>query len=218
MEKIDEIEVKIRCGHCGNFAPMRGTLDRCGVVDQYNKDLKMIVEEGPVFELLHCPSCNGVVLREGYHADYYSEEDAAYRKVIYPPTDRTPSGLPRGVGNAYEAAVRVRTVDANAYAVLLGRVLDKVCEDRKADGQTLFNKLQNLAERGEIPGNLAEMAQSLRQLRNVGAHADLGELTAEEIPFLDDLCRAILEYVYSAPTLIAKAQATLEKLRSNGEQ
>jgi Domain of unknown function (DUF4145) len=63
----------------------------------------------------------------------------------------------------------------------------------------LNKKLNDLAEKGEIPTKLVEVAHSLRKLRNFGAHASLGELTRDEIPILDDLCRAILEYVYNAP-------------------
>jgi hypothetical protein len=48
-------------------------------------------------------------------------------------------------------------------------------------------------------------ARGLRQFRNVGAHAELGELTKEEAPILENLTRAILEYVSSAPLLIAQA-------------
>ena len=120
--------------------------------------------------------------------------------------------LPPKVMSSYQAAVKVRAIEPNAYGVLLGRVLEVLCEDRKANGDTLYKKLEDLGNRGEIPQPLVEMAQSLRQLRNVGAHASLGELTAKEIPFLDDLCRAILEYVYDAPDLILKAKQRLDEI------
>jgi hypothetical protein len=120
---------------------------------------------------------------------------------LYPQTEKRVEGLPPEVAQAYEAARRVKTVDYNAYAVLLGRVLEKVCEDRQAQGESLSARLQDLAARGEIPKHLADMAHQIRLLRNVGAHANLGELTDEDVPILDDLIRAVLEYVYSAPVL-----------------
>lgn len=55
------------------------------------------------------------------------------------------------------------------------------------------------------------MAHGLRILRNVGAHADLGDSPAE-IPVLDALCSAVLEYVYSAPLLIDSVEKRLVKL------
>ena len=44
-------------------------------------------------------------------------------------------------------------------------------------------------------------------------HAQLGELTEKEVPVLDALCRAILEYVYGAPDLVARVKARLDGLR-----
>jgi hypothetical protein len=52
----------------------------------------------------------------------------------------------------------------------------------------------------------------LRKFRNVGAHPNLGELTLDEVPILDDFCRAILEYVYTAPHLAQIAQDALTAL------
>lgn len=67
--------------------------------------------------------------------------------------------------------------------------------------------------KGEIPKKLIGVSKSLRILRNIGAHATLGELTTDEIPILDNLCRAILEYVYSAPFLVEEAEKRVLKLK-----
>ena len=115
------------------------------------------------------------------------------------------------MANDYEAAQRVKNISANAYGVLLGRVLELVCEDRQAKGDSLHKKLQDLSTRGEIPAKLVDVARSLKDLRNVGAHALLGNLTAGEVPMLEDLTRAILEYVYSAPAL---AEAAVERFNA----
>ena len=107
----------------------------------------------------------------------------------------------------------MRSIDPNAYAVLIGRVLELVCSDRKAKGNSLNNKLQDLADRQEIPEKLVGVADGLRNFRNVGAHPSLGELTESEIPILDDLSKAILEYVYTAPYLAAKAEQRFNELK-----
>jgi len=108
----------------------------------------------------------------------------------------------------------VKNIDSNAFGVLIGRLLELVCIDRSAQGGTLAHQLQDLASKGEIPGRLADMAQQLRQLRNVGAHATLGELTPAEVPLAQDLCTSILEYVYVAPQTIASVQARLDALKA----
>jgi hypothetical protein len=94
--------------------------------------------------------------------------------------------------------------------------LDLVCVDRKAEGNTLAKKLADLAHKGEIPTNLVGVSSGIRQFRNIGAHADLGSLTALESSLLDSLCRAILEYVYTAPYLAARAQIRFDKLTKPG--
>jgi hypothetical protein len=172
------------------------------------------IMEGDVFQLLVCPACEGVSLGNYFRADYLPEEenDNEVTTIVYPPSARLPTALPPKVRIGYQAAVKVRSIDPNAYGVLLGRVLELLCEDRSAKGDTLYTKLEDLGNRDEIPKPLVEMAHSLRQLRNLGAHASLGELTASEIPFLDELCRAILEYVYEAPDLIDRAKRRLDEI------
>jgi hypothetical protein len=134
--------------------------------------------------------------------------------ILYPKAEKGLRGLPANIDKGYRAAQKVRNIDANAYGVLLGRVLDFVCEDRQASGDTLDKKLNSLAKNGEIPSKLVDVAAGIRKLRNIGAHANLGELTEAELPVLDDLTRAILEYVYSAPHLATEAEARLASLKS----
>tara|TARA_R110002096_G_scaffold24760_33_gene78106 strand:- start:4031 stop:4486 length:456 start_codon:yes stop_codon:yes gene_type:complete len=139
-------------------------------------------------------------------------------KVIYPNEKKGVEGLPASVEKEFRAAEQVSTISANAYAVLLGRVLDAVCDDRNANGDILHKRLEDLATRNEIPKNLADMAHKLRQLRNVGAHADLGELTDDEVPVLAALCQAVLEYVYSAPMQVARVEQLLENIKAKSPE
>jgi hypothetical protein len=170
-------------------------------------------ECGTVYSLSICPACRRVNLRSHDWGPWDDPYSGPVWTSLFPAPSRTPAALPTQVAKAFEAANRVRNVDPNAFAVLLGRVLDHVCQDRGAAGQSLNDRLNDLAAKGEIPQKLADMAQRLRDLRNVGAHAELGELTQAEIPVLDDLCRAILEYVYSAPDLVDRVKRRLDELR-----
>lgn len=212
----------ITCHHCGNHAPMnivaeyyRSLTPSYDPSDYYYEPYEP--EEGYKYELLLCLACKEVTLWKYFEADYVDPESITI-EALYPSAQSKLSGLPYRIQNTYEISLKVRTIDANAYAVLLGRILEMICEDRKATGKTLYNQLQDLVVKGEIPVKLVEVAQNLRVLRNVGAHASLGELTKDEIPILDDLCRAILEYVYSAPYLAEKAQQTLNRLKEKREK
>jgi len=74
-----------------------------------------------------------------------------------------------------------------------------------------------LADKDEIPSKLVKVAAGIRKLRNIGAHADLGELTESDLPVLDELTRAILEYVYTAPLLATEAEERFAKLKASGK-
>jgi hypothetical protein len=181
-------------------------------VKEYSDDkYSLRWDAGAVFELLVCPACEGATLRRYYYHELRDPEEWIL-DVLYPQAEKIPSGLPVKIKSAYREAARVKN-SPNAYAVLIGRLLEAVCEDRKAVGNTLAKKLDDLAARGEIPGPLAEITHNLRSLRNIGAHAGPVELTAAEVPLLDDLCRAVLEYVYSAPQLVERVKTRLNEMK-----
>jgi len=78
--------------------------------------------------------------------------------IIYPSLRPQIQGLPANVAKEFDAAERVATISANAYAVLLGRVLDTVCDDRAAKGENLYVRLTDLAARNGLQKNLADIA------------------------------------------------------------
>ena len=98
--------------------------------------------------------------------------------------------------------------------MLLGRVLDLLCIDQSANGESLYEKLKDIADKNIIPDRLADMAHGIRQFRNIGAHANLGELTESELPILETLIRAVLEYVYAAPAMVTSVQSKIDELKS----
>jgi Domain of unknown function (DUF4145) len=200
----------IRCRKCKNIGPMKVLCDSgrplYGPVDRSSRR----------YGVLECYACQNVSLgtigpgimsidlREHYDILYPAETQS----VTYP-------HFPEAVSLAYEAAQRVKRVDANAFAVLLGRVLDVVCDERKAKGDSLYNRIKDLAGRDEIPHSLEQVALELKDLRNIGAHANLGALDPDDTTLLESLCIAILEYVYTAPALIGLAKNLSAKHRAS---
>jgi len=203
----------IECKHCSNRAPMHigAVLNKVETISDENAPFDW--EAGDIWEILECPACSDVMLRKKYwhsEIDYSSETE-----IVYPTALNKLNGLPDKIEKAFEAAQKVKSIDSNAFAVLLGRVLDLVCIDKEAEGDTLHKRLQDIASKGIMPEQLATMAHQLRQLRNIGAHADLGELNKSEIPILESLSKAILEYVYSAPALMTSVQEKLAAIKTN---
>ena len=199
----------IKCGHCGNVTPMRSVAHYFKPLAEHPGD-----DAGHGYNILLCPACESLCFAEYFWYDgMETDADVSFR-LLYPREEGMPLGLPIEIQRTFTAALKVKSIDTNAFGVLLGRVLEKVCEDRKAHGNSLDEKLSDLAKKNEIPTNLVEVAHSLRKLRNIGAHASLGELTGKEVPILESLSRAILEYVYTAPHLATLAKERLKQLKN----
>ena len=204
-------EVK-RCRHCGNTAPMERVVhyfDNANYVDEGTGEA---FEQGTGYELLKCPACQKMELRSYGWAEWMDGRDVVY-DTLYPIGPKVPRGLPPAIAKAYNEALKVRNVSANAYGGIIGRVIDLVCADKNAKGKDLYNKLAYLSKHGAIPDNLMPVADKLRIFRNVGAHAGLGTLTVREVPILENMTCAILEYLYSAPFMVQEAKKALDRLK-----
>jgi hypothetical protein len=148
-----------------------------------DQEVGAVWDEGYKYELLECPACEKMELRSCGWSDMTDELEY---KTLYPVSSRIPIGLPKNILREYEAALNIRNMSANSYGVLMGRILEMVCEDKSAKGDSLHHKLADLAARGDIPAKLVAVAINLKNFRNVGAHAGLGELTPKEVPILED--------------------------------
>ena len=84
--------------------------------------------------------------------------------------------VPSAVANNYREAKAVQNVSPNAFAVLIRRALEAMCDDRGVPTGRLQQRLEQLAKRGEIPPILAEITSVLRTLGNSGAHNTIGQL------------------------------------------
>jgi hypothetical protein len=206
----------LSCGHCGNnsYGKIVASYDNIRAFEYAGNQY----EAGLIWELVLCPNCEEINLRViDFHTGAEPEIGRKAAKILYPPTIESPIGIPAPIDKAYHAALKARHVDANIFTVLLGKTIEAVCQDRKASGKTLYDQLNDLAKKAEIPSHLAEMAHSVRWFRNIGAHFGGGDLTPDEASLIHDLCRAILEYVYTAPALIEKARLSREKIRKNNQ-
>lgn len=134
-------------------------------------------------------------------------------QVLYPPIKAQLEHIPGSIEKQYRSAQKYVQRDPNACAVYIGRALDKICQHEKADGKRLIDKLDSLISKKNLPQQLGIMAHQIRQIRNLGAHADENddEVTEADTPVMLDFLEAILEYLYIAPAKIAGVQARLKK-------
>jgi hypothetical protein len=180
--------------------------------------------DGPVgawgthYSVLKCPACGKInIVSYGWHDGMESDDEISY-DFLYPQNSNYPIGLPEDILTAYKAAEKVKSIDVNAYAILMRRLLELVCLDRDASSGTLASMLKELADKNEIPKKLVKVASGLKDFGNIGAHAGSGELTEKEIPIVNALCSAILEYVYSAPHLATIAENKLNSIKTKAKR
>ncbi|HYM07251.1 MAG TPA: DUF4145 domain-containing protein [Terriglobales bacterium] len=214
--KMDTTHFPVECRHCGNKGRMDVLAEKSLVEDfEDNKDAMFPLhwEAGHIYQILRCCVCNDItVYQVSVHSGMDPEYiDRDYDRTLYPCDGESPMGLPLGIQSEWDAALRVRRINQNAFAVLLGRVLDAICIDQKAEGSDLNKRIEHLVGSGKLPSPLRDVAHGLRKLRNFGAHGNYGDLDPKDAPLLESLCRAVLMYLYTVPTLTRDAQKRLEK-------
>lgn len=196
-----------QCDHCGHKSIFSVRTEYRKIIERrdYGREIGE-VDVTLTWRILECIICNRPVLDEIWTDGFEGET-----KILYPKEAKKLSSLPSSVDAAYSTALKVRYVDANACAVLIGRTLEVVCNYEKAQGRVLADKIKNLADIGRIPNILAEMAYQLKQLRNIGAHAGDDEVKDIDIPIMLELVEAILEYLYVAPAKIEMVKRRLNR-------
>lgn len=210
-----------KCGHCHNVAPMEvlasAVVDDAEEHRDENGYCLGVFLERNTYRLHKCSSCGRVILAAEYSCSGM-HPDIPDVSVLYPQPSTSLVGLPQKVQKAYDSAQRVRLVDANSFAVQLRRMLEFICKDQQATGNSLASKIHDLANRNLIPDKLSEIARHLKDFGNVGAHAEDFDITEAEIPILDSLARAIAEYIYTAPALAKQAEERFRELKEGNDK
>ncbi len=198
------------CGNCGNNTTWE--LHEPYVTDKKypygTHELSEVVE----YCTLMCATCSQptLLLTKKIYEEVDTQLHSEISEILYPVATKRLNNLPEVVEKRYNSAIKVRLIEPNACAVLVGRTLEAACNHEQAQGRTLAQKLNYLAQNGRIPNTLAEMARQLKELRNLGAHDAEDEVTEEDVPIILDFLEAILEYLYVAP---AKIEAVRTRLR-----
>lgn len=204
----------VSCRHCGNISKMEIIGNVSEDHSTYDPDYGHSPDCSTTYSVLKCPACEKVnIVTYFWHDGMESEEEISY-EFLFPQNPSYPLGLPEKILNAYKAAEKVKTIEVNAYAILMRRLLEMVCLDKGAGNGSLAEMLKELADKNEIPEKLVKVALGLKNFGNIGAHAGSGELTQREIPIVSALSSAILEYLYSAPYLATLAENKLKSIKS----
>lgn len=199
------------CANCGNHSYM-------AILGAVSDDVSEGDEEvgyqnsGDTYRVLKCPNCQKVNITSYFWHDSMDEDHFIPEPVIYPQQQAFPVGLPDDILRSLMSAEKVKFIDKQSYALMLGRILELVCHNKGAKGKTFYEMLKDLAAKNEIPEKLIKVANGLRNFRNIGAHAGADVLSSSELPIVRALLDAILAYLYSAQHLADLAETKLAKI------
>jgi hypothetical protein len=206
------------CPHCGNFAPQKLLFTHSYYQTVYELTGEELDDLMPAeYFVATCETCHELLL---YYADCGTPDEAKFERATlqYPKPPRLHKSVPQTIVKSYLEAVRIRTIAPNAYAVMLRRALEALCDNRSIPKGMLQARLKSLADQGEIPPVLAEMTTVLRVLGNAGAHNDSQKITVPMTWGMDDFFRAIIEYVYIAPSELNEFKKRLERYKADGKK
>ena len=212
-EIMEEIRKVSFCPHCGNRAPQKLVhVQNCsgtGWLTDTGEEMDLTV----IYFTASCDTCNHLLIYSSVD-DFVDDQNFNTAELVFPKSGELPKSVPKAVANIYNEAIRIKSLAPNAFAVQIRRALESLCEDRGAKKKVLAQRLQELADRGEIPPTLAEATDVLRYLGNIGAHAAEESVMPWQVHTMDEFFRAVVEYVYVAPSKLKDFRDSLSKFKS----
>ncbi len=199
----DELEVeRITCPFCKE----RGNFD----VEHHAAKRKSNSSKTLNFDTLRCGNCTGYVLVLWSASEYASGFDRLYqfRTLPWPlKLEKHPDHWPEGVGRFWLQARRtLKDENWDAAAVMARSAMQVALREHGANGGTLKQEVDDLADRGILPPLMKEWAHELRELGNESAHPQPGQAPTEQqdakdiVEYLDFM----LEYLYNLPHRISQ--------------
>lgn len=195
------------CPHCGNETQHNLVLEHTFEPEWYGSDGQL--SDDPPVPMSHlafvCTTCDDLSL----YCIIDGHEETM--KLEYPHSHILDICVPKAVRKNYAEARSLQKRSPNAFAVLIRRSLEALCDDKKVKKGILGARLKELAEQGIIPPTLAEMSTALRLLGNAGAHHNEENITIPQTWKIDKLFLAIIEYVYIGPKLLSDFKKTAKQ-------
>src|SRR5215467_11993709 len=144
------------CPHCGNEAPQRLVHKQSYFERSWDAKTGERREDAPWSSFVAaCETCGNVLVYDNV-GDQTDDHQFASCDLVYPKNPFLPFVVPRKIASAYAEASRVKNISPNAFAVLIRRTLEILCNERGLPDGTLAKRLKILSDRGELPPTLSQ--------------------------------------------------------------
>jgi hypothetical protein len=209
-------EIILLCFHCGNLVPQDHLKTFTGQEMFERFEGRNFYEEFE-YQIFACSTCKGVSI----YGDFlrYPRKGSLPERRIYPQGSQllpenhkiaSSHCVPKSIVDCYQEVWPLRHISPNAFAGQIRRALEMICDDQKAEGDTLFTRLKHLSRRGTFPGHFGDVVDLMRQIGNIGAHNGQSEIDFWDAELMDDFFRALIEYVYILPSRILRLRQRLQ--------
>jgi hypothetical protein len=182
------------CGRDGTFAPIVGLNDHAAENNQYvgHRRCPNPACQTHIFVVWKAP--------HDLIASYPAQ------MIDFDKTD-----IPPSVVSCFEEALRCHSQECyRAAAMMVRKTLEVLCADRKAEGETLKDRIQALKARVVLPDTLFGALDALRLLGNDAAHIDArtySDIGEAEVKAGVAVTKEILKAVYQYESLVRQLAA-----------
>ena len=214
---MDEVRRVAFCPHCCNKAPQRLIHVQPADLKGYSLSDGAPSEVPGTYYVATCETCNQVLVYRDC-GDNFDVHRFEFSDLMWPERKTLHKAVPKHIRQIYEEAALIQEISPDAFAVQIRRSLEAICDDRGVRQHNLQSSLKSLAERGEIPPVLAEFTDVLRLLGNIGAHWMWQKVHPLQTSALDDFFRAVVEYIYVAPSKLKEFKERLPVFRKFSDE
>jgi hypothetical protein len=211
-------EKVIKCFHCGNETLMH----RKGESHWGSQDVKSDEYDDFSFnyqyDMYACPVCHKVTLVETYgdegmrypsrNGDLITEE---VRTILYPINSIESKAIPPKIKNAFEGALKTKSIDINVCLMALRRTLELVLIEKGAKSWGLKEKIEEIAGKGILPDALKEASALTKILGDSAAHDKEIDIDQNDVNSMAEFVEYIIEYLYIVPDKISSYKEKLDQ-------
>jgi len=145
--------------------------------------------------------------------DYYANPWEV--QSISPLSEKIGEGVPPLIDEAYRQARVCLVIGCPDASIAMCRAsLDRMTKDKKATGNTLKARLNDLVEKGILKSSIITEAVNVREFGNITLHDLLAEeISSEDAEIICEFTKGILYDIYVTPELARKAEERRQKLQ-----